>query len=123
MINSDRIVPIVKIDLLSLIGTIFGLNGTTYTVAAASDANGDFTITGTGDVGNKLANQPVKSLDFASGVTAGAVYFVADYNYEGFKVAGTAVTTTGATVKADGATLYKATLSSGGVAIAAVTPV
>lgn len=125
MINNDRIVPVQKIDFLSLIGTVLGLHGTTYAVIAATDIEGDFEVTGSGDAGNKLANQPVKTLDFKSGVTAGTVYFVAAYDYEGIKVAGTAATIAdgSVTVKPDGITLYKAVLSSGEVTISAVTPV
>ena len=122
MVNIDRIVPISKIDLISAYGTSMALAGTSFIVIGASTVEGDFSVTGSGSVGNKLANQPVKSLDFVSGVTAGVVYFVAAYDYEGFKVAGTKVTTSGATVVADGVTLYTATLSTGAVAIAAVTP-
>lgn len=122
MVNIDRIVPISKIDLISAYGTAMKLAGISFSVIGASTVEGDFSVTGSGSVGNKLANQPVKSLDFVSGVTAGVVYFVAAYDYEGFKVAGTAVTTSGATVVADGVTLYTATLSTGAVAIAAVTP-
>ena len=122
MINNDRIVPIQSMDFLSMIGTILAINGTSYTVVASTDVQGTFEITGTGDVGNVLANQPVQTMDFASGVTAGVVYFVADYDYQGFSVAGTKVTTSGATVQPDGITLYTATLASGAVTIAAITP-
>lgn len=123
MINNDRIVPVQKIDLLSLIGTVLGLHGTSYTVLPATDVEGDFEVTGSGDAGNKLANQPLKSLDFKSGVTAGTVYFVAAFDYEGFKVAGVDATYgEGATVKKDGVTLYKAVLGSGTVTITAITP-
>lgn len=121
MVNIDRIVPIQSIDFLSLIGTILKMNGTSYTVVK-SNTQGDFSLTGTGNAGNILANQPVRSLDFAAGVTAGVVYFVADYDYQGFSVAGTKVTTSGATVQPDGITLYTATLASGAVTIAAITP-
>lgn len=123
MINKNRIVPITRTDLLTLIGTIFGLAGTSYTSLQALDVEGNFKKTGSGDVGNILCAQPVKSFEFASGVTAGVAFFVAACDYEGFKVAGTAVTTAGATVKADCATVYKATLSSGDVTIAAVSPI
>ena len=125
MINNDRIVPIQKIDFLSMIGTILTLHGTSYAVLAASDVEGTFSVTGSGDAGNKLASQPVKSLDFASGVTAGIVYYVADYGYEGITVAGSAATIAdgSASVKADGITLYKAALASGEVTITTVTPV
>ena len=124
MINNDRIVPIQKIDFLSLIGTILTLHGTSYAVLAASDVEGTFSVTGSGAAGNKLAAQPVKTLDFASGVTSGTVYFVADYGYEGITVNGSTSYGDGsATVKADGITLYKAVLSSGDVTVTAVTPI
>ena len=125
MINNDRIVTIQKIDFLSLNGTVLALNNTSYTAIAATDVEGDFEVTGSGAAGNKLASQPVKSLDFKSGVTSGTVYFVAAYDYEGFKVAGTAVTPAAGsvTVKADGITLYKAVLADSAVTITAVTPV
>lgn len=121
MINSNRIVAITKTDLLTAVGTVLGLIGTSYDVIASGDVEGNFVVTGTGDVGNLLANQPVKTLDFADGVTAGVVYFVADYDFGGFKVGGVAVET--ADVKADAATLYKATLGSGSVTVAAISPI
>lgn len=125
MINNDRIVPIMKMDLLTMFGTILALHGTSYSVLASSDVAGDFSVTGTGAAGNKLANQPVKSLDFASGVTSGTVYFVAAYDYAGITVAGAAATIAdgSATVIPDGATLYTAALASGEVTITAVSPV
>jgi len=125
MINNDRIVPIQKMDLLTMIGTVLTLAGTSYAVLASSDIEGAFSVTGTGAAGNKLANQPVKSLDFASGVTSGTVYFVADYDYAGITVAGAAATIAdgSATVNPDGVTLYSAALASGEVTIAAVSPV
>lgn len=122
MINSERIVPVQKTDLLSLIGTVLGLIGTSYAVIESADVAGDFTVTGSGDAGNKLANQPVKTCDFAEGVTAGVVYFIPAYDYAGFKLAGVAVETEGVEVDADGVTLYKATLSTSTVTIAKVTP-
>ena len=125
MINNKRIVPVQKIDLLTLVGTILGLIGTSYTVLAATDTEGTFSVTGTGAAGNKLANQPVQTLDFATGVTGGTVYFVAAYDYAGITVAGAAATIAegSATVQPDGVTLYKAELSSGTVTITAVSPV
>jgi energy-converting hydrogenase Eha subunit C len=119
MINSERIVSVTATDLLSLYKTILGAASVSVTKLVAT-AIGTFTATGTGDVGNLIAAEPVKTLDFASGVTAGVVYFTAAYDYKGFSVAGTAVETAGADVVADTATLYKATLSSGTVTIAAV---
>ena len=119
MINSERIVSVTATDLLSLYKTILGAASVSVTKLDAS-APGVFAVTGSGDAGNVSAAEPVKSLDFVSGVTAAVVYFVAAYDYEGFKVAGTAVTTAGAEVVADGATLYTATLGSSTVTIAAV---
>lgn len=125
MINKDRIVPIQKMDLLTMIGTILALHGTSYAVLAASTIEGAFSVTGSGAAGNKLANQPVKSIDFASGVTGGTVYFVAAYDYAGITVAGAAATMASGseTVKPDGVTVYKAVLSSGEVTITAISPV
>ena len=125
MINKERIVPVKRTDLLTLIGTVLALIGTSYAVLKSSDVEGDFTVTGSGAAGNKLCDQPVKSLDFASGVTGGTVYFVPDYAYEGVKIAGvSAVPAEGsAAVDANGADLYKAVLSSGSVTITAVSPI
>jgi hypothetical protein len=124
MINNDRIVPIQKIDYISMIGTVLTLHGTSYTVLGATDVVGDFSVTGTGAAGTFLANQPVKTLDFATGVTGGTVYFVADYNFGAITVAGATATFAegSATVVADGATLYKAVLASGSVTVTVITP-
>ena len=124
MINKDRIVPIEKCDYLSMIGTIMKLAGTSFSVING-DVVGNFDVTGSGAAGNKLANQPVRSIDFKSGVTSGTVYFVPDYAFEGIKVAGSAATISGisiANVKKDGVTLYTAALSSGTVTIAEISP-
>lgn len=128
MINNDRIVPVQKIDLLSLLGTVLGLIGTSYTVLASSDVEGTFSVTGTGAAGNLLANQPVKTLDFASGVTSGTVYFIAGYDFSAITVAGAAATIDDSgldldEIDPDGVTLYKAVLGSGEVTLTAVTPV
>ncbi|MCR5652226.1 MAG: hypothetical protein K6F88_00330 [Ruminococcus sp.] len=121
MINADRIVPVIKTDLLSLYGTILKVANVSFGVVEASTVEGDFTVTGTGAAGTFLGNQPVKTLDFATGVTSATVYFVAAYDFGGFTVAGAAATTTG-TVTPDDATLYKAELSGGTVTVTAVTP-
>ena len=121
MINNERIVPVVKTDYLSLIGTILGLNGTSYTVAKSPDVEGNFVIEAEGAAGNVLANQPVKTLDFADGTTSATVYFVADYNFVGFSIDGAAVVATG-TVVADGISLYKAVLADSAITVTAVTP-
>lgn len=127
MVNNDRIVPIQKMDLLSMLGTVLAIANVSFTVLAANDTTGDFSVTGSGSAGTFLANQPLTTLDFVSGVTAGTVYFVADYNFAAIKVAGAAATIDDsglalADVVPDGVTLYKAVLSSGEVTISAVTP-
>ena len=121
MINTDRIVPIQKIDRLSQIGETLKLIGTSFTKLSAADVVGNFVVTGTGDAGNKLADQPAVTIDFATGVTAGVVYFIPDYGFEGFKIAGTDVTAAG-DVDADGVSLYTATLAAGAITVTKVTP-
>ena len=122
MINNDRIVPITKMDLLSMFGTMLGLIGTAYTPLKASTVEGAFSVPGTGDAGTLLADQPVQSMDFPAEVTAGAVYFVAAYDYTGMTIAGAETAPTG-TVIPDGVTLYKAELASGAITITPITPV
>lgn len=120
MINSSRIVPITRTDLLSAYGTMMKLAGTTVAKVDAGDP-GVFEVTGSGNVGNKLASEPVKSLNFKT-VTAAVVYFVAASDFEGFAINGTAtaVAAGSATIEAGSATLYTATLSSGSITIAKV---
>ena len=118
MINAKKIIPVTKSDLLSILANACLMCGKTVTAIAAS-APGVFAISSNPSTDVALCNEPVKVFDFASGSSAATIYFVADYDYQGFKVAGTAVTTSGADVDANSATLYKATLSSGSVTIAA----
>ena len=126
MINKDRIVPVTKTDLLSLVGMMLTIKETSYTVLASKDVEGNFEVTGSGAAGNKLADQPVKTIDFKSGVTSGTVYFVAADDYEGIKVAGAAATFNSSyldddDVKADGS-VYKAVLGSGEITLTSVSP-
>ena len=123
MINKDRIVPIEKIDFLSMIGTVMNLMGASNFHVDATDAEGNLTVTGSGDVGTVLANQPLVSANFPAGVTAGVLYFVPDYKFSGFKIAGVAVEAEGDTPDYKGVALYSATLSSGTVTVDAVTPI
>lgn len=127
MINNDRIVPVTRIDLLSLIGTVLGLGGTSYSVLNSTDVEGDFDLTGSGAAGNKLCGQPVKTLNFHTGVTSGTVYFVAAHDFEGITFhEGTATFNSSYLdnddVRGDCATLYKAVLSSSTITLTAVTP-
>lgn len=116
MINYDRIVPVTQVDLLTLYYNMMKLAGTTVAVLEAANI-GEFVMAS--GSGNVLAAEPVKSFDFASGVTSAKLYFIPAYDFEGFKVAGSAVTPTGE-MAADGRTLYTATLASGAVTIAKV---
>lgn len=119
MINTDRIVPVQVIDLISLYGLILKQDSNNSSLAALDATNpGQFEVAA--DAGSLLiADEPVESLDFASGYTAGTVYFVPAFDYSGFTINGSAVTPTG-TVNADGRTLYKAVLATGAVTITQV---
>jgi len=120
MINANKIVPVTKSDLLSILANAAILAAKTVTAIAAT-APGVFSISSNPSTDVAICNEPVKSFDFASGSSAATVYFIADYEYKGFKVAGTAVDPTegSATVDPNSATLYKATLATGAVTIAA----
>lgn len=125
MINKDRIIPITETDLLSVFGTMLiaaaaAASGTAPELLEA-DNPGQFTVTAAAKT--LLANEPVETLDFAATATSGTVYFVPAYNYTGFKIAGTAVTTSGAAVDPQSHALYKAVLATGAVTITCMTPV
>lgn len=116
MINRDRVVATTAIDLITLYTRIFAIAGVTVSAIDAENPNGEFVVNS--DPANAvIASEPVKSLDFAAGATAAVVYFAPTYDYEGFKIAGAAVTATGDEVVADHANLYKATLATGAVTI------
>lgn len=117
MINTDRIVPVMATDLLTLYGNIFTIAGETVAALQATSV-GVFELTSAAS-GDQLAAEPVETLDFAEGVSSATVYFIPALNYSGFTIAGAAATVTG-TVVADGSTLYKAELSSGAVTITKV---
>lgn len=122
MINTDRIVPVQATDLISLYGLILLQDSNNSGLTALDASNiGEFQITsGSAPL---IADEPAKVIDIdatASSVSACTVYFVPAYDYKGFTVDGAAVATAGATVNADGRTLYKATLSSSTITIAKV---
>ena len=119
MINNDRIVPITVIDLITMYGLILKLAAATApTALAADDTAGDFTVST--NSATVLADEPVKTVNFGSGVSAGTVYFVPAYDYVGFSINGTATATAGATIDANDSTLYSATLADGTVTIAKI---
>lgn len=124
MINSDRIVPVTKTDLISLYGLILKQNSSYGSLAklASSDIAGNFQITTNSAV--VIADQPVVSCDIdatASSVSACTLFFVADADYKGFSIDGVAVDPAdgSADVIADGS-LYSAVLATGAITITKV---
>lgn len=125
MINTDRIVPIQAIDLISMYGLIIRQNSSFSALAKldAVDDAGDFQIKTNSAL--VIASEPVKACDVdatASSVSAFTLFFVPSYDYKGFTVDGGAATiaNNGVTVVPDGRTLYKAVLSSGTITITKV---
>lgn len=116
MINTNRIVPVMKMDLLTLLGTVMNIANVDYEVVKSSDVYGTFTINSTGV---KLADQPIKTCDFTA--ESGTVYFIPAYDFEGFAVNGAGVAID--ELDTDGVTLYKAELTGGAVTVTAVSPV
>lgn len=114
MINKDRIVPIQAVDLISMYGLILlqDSENAGLTALEANNVEGDFNVaSGSSPL---IANEPVKNMDIASGVTS-TIYFVAGYDYVGITVDGNAPASSilpPEGVLADGKTLYKAYLSS-----------
>lgn len=113
MINTDRIVPVMRTDLLTLYGLILKVAGTDVT-KLSDDIPGDFTVA---EAGTYLADQPVKTLDFTA--ESGTVYFVAAFDFAGITVNGTAAELAEAP-ETDAATLYTAELADGAVTITKV---
>lgn len=128
MINVNRVVPIQKMDLLTMIGTVLTIANVSYTPLQPTDIIGDFSVTGSGSAGTFLASQPVQTLDFPSGVTGATVYFIPGYAFTGITVAGATPTLNSGSLEItdvvpDGVTLYKAVLASNKITITAVSPV
>lgn len=121
MINNDRIVPVQATDLISLYALILTMNSSNSGLVAL-DATNPEEFTQSTNSAIAIADEPLASLNFASGVTAGTVYFVPAYDYVGFSINGTAETPAEGSdaVVADGRTLYKAVLSSGDITITQV---
>lgn len=118
MINQNRIVPITAVDLITMYGLILKVGSISVTALDAVDTAGDFSQTT--NSATVLCSEPVKEFTFGADVSAGTVYFVSAYDCVGFKKTGATLTEAGATVDADGRTLYSATLSSGTLTFAKV---
>ena len=132
MINKDRIVPVMKTDLLSLYATMLALAGQSFTILEG-DGSGNFTFDGEGGGGERgmkvkassdavfLANEPVKSVDLSTASGDFTLFFVAAYDYEGFgegegdgdEPAPMPFRGVLSPVEADCSTLYVATMNSG----------
>lgn len=119
MINTDRIVPVMATDLLTLLSEVFAIANVSVTPLQAKKGIAEFEVT-TSESGAQLCAEPLKTLNFATGVTSATVYFIPALDYEGFSIQGTAVSTAGADVVKDGSSLYSATLATGVVTIAKI---
>ena len=114
MVNYERIVPIQKIDFLSLIGTIINIFGDDeITLLESIDVDGNFQVD---TAGGYLANQPVKAIDFSSD---GSVMFVASTDFETITYNGEPLTLGEGSlelsdIKRDGITLYSVTVETDG---------
>lgn len=118
MINTDRIVPVQAVDLISLYGLILLQNSSNADLTAVQATDpGIFEITEASDP--LIAAEPIETCDFGEDVTAATLYFVPAYNYTGFTLNGVATTPTG-DVEPDGRSLYKAVLASSAITITKV---
>lgn len=116
MINNDRIIPITKVDYLTLISQVLDIASVSVTKLAAAGIGKFEQDTNSATV---LCAEPVDSFNFGSSVTAATVYFVAGYGFAGFTKTGATLTVTG-TVDTESVQLYKATLSTNALTIAKV---
>lgn len=110
MINTDRIVPITTVDLISMYGLIISqtIGDTILTAINAADTAGNFTIAADGDEEDFIANEPVKSINITVNELTSSVYFVPAYDFTGVTINGIAATVSGMSdeVVADGRSLY-----------------
>lgn len=118
MINKNRIVPVQATDLLSLYRLILAASSTSKTcpVVEATEAAGRFEIAASN--ATSLLNEPVKSINFASDARSFPIWFVFDYDFEGFTVNGVAAAVNGSPdIDFDGVTLYQAVNSGNGIVL------
>lgn len=116
MINKDKVVPVQRTDLLTLYGTILGINGIEYEILAAEDGEATVSV----DEKIYVANQPVKHLEIADGVAETTVWMVADFDFAGVSVDGTPAEIPA--LKNDAATLYKVDCDHSTVTVTAISP-
>lgn len=111
MINEDRIVSVLKTDLLTLYGNILVLSGKSVNAIEAGEI-GQFSLAD--PTGTYIASEPVDTINLTGTLGESEIYFIPDYSYRGIKDNGTPVDTD-TEVSADGETLYKIAITSGGV--------
>ena len=120
MINTNRIVPVVATDLLTLYGNMLSIANVSVTALQATSGIGEIALdSGTG---NYICAEPLKNFVFGSSVTSATIYFIPAYDYAGFGKTGATLTIAdnGVVVDKDGATLYKAVLSTNTLTITKV---
>ena len=121
MINTDRIVPITAVDLISMYGLILlqDSNNSGLEKRAAADGEGGFVVASNSK--KYIAAEPVNNVTFGSSITACTFYFVAGANYAGFAKTGATLTVTepDAGIINDGG-LYMAVLSTNALTITKV---
>lgn len=116
MINNDRIVPITKIDYLSLIYVILHNQAN---VGVLKVADGVASVPTASQYESLLANEPVKKIELVTG--SKPLAFVASYDFEGITLNGEAVDVA-TEIKKDGVSLYRVLQLEGQVNVVVLTP-
>lgn len=119
MINNDRIVPITKIDYLSMIGTIMNLDGR-GNVGVLKVVDGVASVPAESQFEKLLANEPVRKIELADDSIIPLI-FVASHDFEGITLDGEAVDVQ-TEIKNDGVSLYGVSKAQGQVNVLAMTP-
>lgn len=116
MINNDRIVPITKIDYLSL---IYFIESTSKNVGVLKVVDGVASVPSASQFAELLVNEPVKKIELVTG--SKPLVFVASYDFEGITLNGEAVDVD-TEIKKDGVSLYSVSQLEGAVNVAELTP-
>lgn len=110
----DRIVPVHRTDLISLYYAMFAIGASAPTKITATEP-GVFAISAAG-----LCTEPVKTAKISA--TSGVIYFVPAFDFAGFTDGSNdPITIAGATIDADGRSLYSLTISDSTYTAAKVT--
>jgi hypothetical protein len=116
MINNDRIVPITKIDYLSLIYVILSGRGS---IGVLKVVDGVASVPSASQFTQLLVNEPVKKIELVTG--SKPLIFVASHDFEGITLNGEAVNVD-TEIKNDGVSLYGVFQAEGQVDVEAMTP-